>query len=113
RLARASVAHIPLAATLPNVIGGTAVRTTLGDARRLLGAGELGAGAGGTPVWLVQLTGRFECSTCSRPAGFDRPVGGVLSLVLDADLSGELGIALADAAVDLSGVGEVVAFPLP
>lgn len=112
RLARAALANIPLGGALPMVTGGRAVETTLGEARRVLASGELGAGASDTPVWLIQVDGRFDCSTCPRPEGDAGPTGTVFTVVLDRSLAKEYGLALANAPADLARLGKVTGFAL-
>ncbi len=112
RLARAALAHLPLGGQTPTAESGRAVPTTLGRAREALASGILGAGAADTEVWLVQVTGRFDCSTCPRPAGEDGPTGAVLSVVLDRELRREYGVALANRPADLADLGEVTEFDL-
>lgn len=112
RLARAALAHLPLGGALPAVESGRAVQTTLGDARRALASGELGAGAADTEVWLIQVSGSVDCSTCPRPAGDPGPTGTVFSVVLDRALTREYGVALASTPADLATLGEVTAFRL-
>ena len=112
RLARAALAHLPLGGALPTVEAGSAVQTTLGEARRALASGELGAGAADTKVWLIQVTGSFDCSTCPRPAGDKGPTGTVFSVVLDRALEREYGVALANAGAELAALGEVTGLRL-
>jgi hypothetical protein len=66
-----------------------------------------------TPIYVVQVTGKFVCNGCSRPAtATESPHGDAIQVFFDHSGNGA-GFGMSREAKDLSSLGRVYRLPLP
>ncbi|HZC71697.1 MAG TPA: hypothetical protein VE442_13465 [Jatrophihabitans sp.] len=92
---------------------GEAVRTTYGDAERVVLGGDTSSNPpADTDVWVIQLHGSFTCADCSGPPGVRAPTGNAIVLIIDAGTFEGYDFSITKQPQDLASLGTVVQLPM-